>query len=119
MCSNNLPSRLLFISGFKCTHIYKVWDGSFIEVTGESLPEKVIIGNLYRPPRHNDNNETIKQFCQDLAPIISKVSKSGPDVIITGDFNIDLLQINDRSEYQKYFNLFVANGFFSKITFPQ
>ena len=93
-----------------------MWDGSFIEVTGESLPEKVIIGNLYRPPRHN--SETIKQFCQELAPIISKVSKSGPHVIITGEFNIDLLQINDQSEYQKYFNLFVARGFFSKITVP-
>ena len=73
----------------------KLWDGLFIEVTGESLPEKVIIGNLYRPPRHNNNNETIKQFCQELAPIISKVSKSSSHFIITGDFNIDLLQIKN------------------------
>ena len=67
---------------------------------------------MTRPPRHNNSNETIKQFCQELAPIISKVSKSSSHVIITGDFNIDLLQINERSEYQKYFDLFVTHGFF-------
>ena len=96
----------------------KLWDGLFIEVTGESLPKKVIIGNLYRPPRHNNNNETIKQFCQELAPIDSKVSKSSSHIIIPGDFNIDLLQINEWSEYQKYFDLFVTHGFFPKITVP-
>ena len=31
---------------------------------------------------------------------------------------IDLLQINERSEYQKYFDLFVTHGFFPKITVP-
>ena len=53
----------------------KLWDGLLIKVTGESLPEKVIIGNLYRPPRHNSNNEIIKQFCQEVEPIILKSLK--------------------------------------------
>ena len=53
----------------------------------------------------------MKQFCQELAPIISNVSKSSSHVIILGDFNTDLLHINERSEFQKYFDLFVTHGF--------
>ena len=96
----------------------QLWDALFIEGTGESLRDKIVIGNLYRPPRFNNNNETIKQFCQELAPIISSISKSSSHVIIAGDFNIDLLHINKRSEFQKYFDLFVTHGFFPKITVP-
>ena len=111
---------IIFLADFfsyliKSVHINsKLWDGLFIQVTGESMPEKVIIGNLCRPTRHINSNETIKQFCHELAPIISKVSKNSSHVIITSD----LLQINKRSEYQKYFDLFVTHGLFPKITIP-
>ena len=40
----------------------KLWDGLFIEVSGESLCEKIIIGNIYRPPRSNNkkqNNQAV------------------------------------------------------------
>ena len=46
------------------------------------------------------------------------MSKDSSNVIITGDFNIDLLQINERSEFQKYFDIFVTHGMFPKITVP-
>ena len=35
--------------------------------------------------------------------------------MMTGDFNIDLLQIDERTQMQKYFDLFVTRGFFPKI----
>ena len=38
----------------------QLWDGIFIEVIGKSLREKVIIGNMYRPPHSNNNNKTTK-----------------------------------------------------------
>ena len=90
----------------------QLWDGLFIEFTGESLRDKIVIENLYRPPRFNNNNETIKQFCLELAPIISSIPKSSSHAIIAGDFKIDLLHINERSEFQTYFDLFVTHGFF-------
>ena len=37
---------------------------------------------------------------------------------ISGDFNIDLLQINDRVKYQKYFDVFFTNSLFPLITLP-
>ena len=96
----------------------KLWDGIFIEVSGKSLREKVLIGNMYRSLHSNNNNRTISEFCQEIAPIISDVTKGNASIIITGDFNIDLLEINERSEFQKYFDILVTHGMFPKITVP-
>ena len=95
-----------------------LWDGLFIEVSGELLCDKIIIGDIYRPPRLNNNNKTIKEFCKELTPVISDISKNSCHIIIAGDFDIDLLQINERSEFQKYFDLFVTHGLFPNITVP-
>ena len=96
----------------------QLWDGLFIDVYGESLCGNLTIGNIYRPPRHNNNNNTVRQFCSELQPVISNISKHDSNAIITGDFNIDLLQINERSEFQKYFDLFTTDGLFPCITLP-
>ena len=73
---------------------------------------------MHRSPHLNNNNKTIGEFCQEIAPIISDVTKVNASIIITGDVNIDLLKINERSEFQKYFDIFVTHGMFPKITVP-
>ena len=40
------------------------------------------------------------------------------ETIITGDFNIGLLKVNDRPKVGDYFDLFCTNGFYPKITLP-
>ena len=60
----------------------------------------------------------MRQFCSELQHVISNNSKHDSNAIITGDLNIDLLQINERSEFQKYFDLFTTNGLFPDITLP-
>ena len=49
---------------FSCNvkHVYNnssLWEGLFAEVQGGNLESKLIICNIYRPPRHN-NNATIE-----------------------------------------------------------
>ena len=60
----------------------------------------------------------MKTFLTELNPIMACITKDKVDVLITGDFNIDLLQINERTEIQKYFDLFVTCGLFPRITLP-
>ena len=36
-----------------------LWDGQFIDVHGENLRGKLTIGDIYRPPRFNNNNSTL------------------------------------------------------------
>ena len=85
---------------------------------GGNLNGKLTLGIIYRPPRFNNNNTTLKKFLSELDPILSCITKDNTDVLITGDFNIDLLQINERTEIHKYFDLFVTRGLFPRITLP-
>ena len=95
-----------------------LWDGLFIEVHGGPLESKLIIGNIYRPPKYNNNNAIVENFVNEITPIIFSIAKSSCNIVISGDFNIDLLQINERVKYQKYFDMFVTNGLFPLITLP-
>ena len=77
-----------------------LWDSQFINVHGENLRENSQSGIYIGPPRFN-NNSTLKQFLSELDPLLSSIAKDNTNVIIAGDFNIDLLQINDRVEIKK------------------
>ena len=68
------------------------WEGQFVNITGGGLSKDVIIGNIYRPPR--DLNENYMQFLNEFTSIFSLIDKTNSDIIIAGDFSINLLKIN-------------------------
>ena len=71
------------------SNIYKnstIWEGQFIEVSGNGLPKKIIIGNVYRPPRNV--NENIINFTTELTQALRYLKNSNSEVLIAGDFNI-------------------------------
>ena len=94
----------------------QVWEGQFIEIIGKQLDKKVILGNIYRPPGHN--NETCQTFINEFIPLLDHLQKCKSEVIIAGDYNIDLLQIKENGIFGKYLDSVVAQGFFPKITLP-
>ena len=96
----------------------KIWEGLFIVVEGDTLIRPVIIGNVYKPPRDNNNNANIEAFMTEFTPVITKIGKMKPDAVILGDTNIDLLQINHREKYAEYLDFMLTNGFLPKISFP-
>jgi hypothetical protein len=98
-----------------------IWDGLFIEVTeknfvSSSLTKKLIIANIYRPPR--DNIENYRTFNEELNEILSKLQQSRQEVVVVGDFNLDLLKIQENQHIKDYFECILSNGFIPKITFP-
>ena len=120
-CGEHGGLAIYLIDGFKHNIIHshtstKNWEGLFINVTGDCLPKPIIIGNVYRPPRDNNDNSSIKTFLSEFKPVVHKVGKMKSDAIITCDNNIDLLQISHREKYAEYFDLLLTNGFFPKIT---
>ena len=96
----------------------KIWEGLFISVNGESLSKPVIVGNIYKPPRDNNNNNNIELFMSQYSPVITRISKLKSDIIILGDTNIDLLQLNHREKYADYLDFMLSNGYLPKISFP-
>ena len=96
---------------------YTTWEGQVIEVTQEkTLSKPLYIGNIYRPPK--ENLEFYDQFINEFTPILEKLERNNKDVILSGDFNIDLLKINERNIISEYFNMLTSNSFYPKITVP-
>ena len=100
----------------------EIYDAVFIEISDKyhndnRLNNKtIILGNIYRPPR--DNLENYRTFIEDINRNLHDLQRTKCEVIITGDFNVDLLKINDRLIYNNYFDTIVSNGFVPKITLP-
>ena len=95
-----------------------VWEGQLIDIKGESLIAPINIFNIYRSPKDNNNNTTIENFIGDLTPVITDLGKDYNTALAVGDFNINLLQLNEREEYHDFLKLMCTNSFYPKITSP-
>ncbi len=83
---------------------------------GKTLNKPLYIGNIYRPPK--ENLEFYNQFIEEFAPILVNHDKNNKDVILAGDFNIDLFIINEIHIMSEYFYMLTSNSFYPKITVP-
>ncbi len=57
-------------------------------------------------------------FIEEFAPILENLDKNNNGVILAGDFNIDLLKINEKHNVSVYFDMLTSNSFYPKITVP-
>ena len=74
----------------------KLWECLLLEISGGHLTQPIILGNVYRPPRNNNDNNSIRGFNNEFSSVLNKVTKLTKNTIITGDFNINLLELNER-----------------------
>ena len=45
-----------------------IWEGLFIDVSGQNLRRPITIGNIYKPPHNNNNNANIEKFIERFRP---------------------------------------------------
>ena len=95
-----------------------IWDGLFLELSHDCLQNKVTIGNIYKPPRDNNNVRNITTFREELEPILQELSATNNEVLICGDYNINLLKMNGEIHYSDFFDMMLGHSFFPKITLP-
>ena len=55
----------------------------------------MVLGNVYRLP--TDNNIDYKNFVEEFATSLIELVNSNSELIIAGDFNINLLKLNERN----------------------
>ena len=89
-----------------------------MDVSGPNLRRPFTIGNIYKPPHNSNNNANIETFIEEISPMINTLQKENKYVAIVGDFNINLLQINEREKFEEFFDLMSTNNFFPKLTLP-
>ena len=90
---------------YKIQKLYKksdIWEGLFIEIKGDQLIKPITIGNIYRPPFDINSNSNVENFIQQFNPLIDKISWNNSHAIILGDYNIDLLKIQERENMENF-----------------
>ena len=87
----------------------RIFESLFIEITDDNN-QKIVIGSVYRPgtkcPGLNFT-EQFAQFSDILSNILSELGSKYDKIYIFGDFNLDLLKINENKFISEYVdNLF-------------
>ena len=94
-----------------------IWDGLFIKISTDSgnLNRKIILGNIYRPPRNTVDN--VQTFINELNPLMNKL-RNYNNVIITGDFNLNLLDFNMSNNVTDFLDFMMSSSYYPRITLP-
>jgi exonuclease III len=98
---------------------FSTWEGLAIDIPYNDKNKKhLTVLNVYRPPKLNNNNASLDHFMEEFCPIITQLKHKCKDLIIIGDFNIDLLKLQSRAKYQDFFDFMTSQGLIQNITLP-
>ena len=95
-----------------------IWEGLFLELNHSSFQNKIIIGNVYKPPRDNNSARNINAFKSEIEQILQEIGISNNEALICGDYNINLLKINGEAHFSEFFDTMLGHSFYPKITLP-
>ncbi len=98
------------IYGHQCNN----WESQIVELSGGGLSKPITICNIYKPP--SDLNENYKLFIDELSTLMEMIENK-KDVIITGDFNINLLKINEKEIFCEFLKSLISRSYFSQNHF--
>jgi hypothetical protein len=96
----------------------EIWDGLFLEisfVTNLHETKKIIVGNIYRPPRPSIENITM--FTSEISEILYQF-RNYKNVILSGDYNLDLMKFRSNSHINDFLETLITNGYVPKISMP-
>ena len=96
---------------------FVTWEGMFLDIKLEQN-NTITIGNIYRPPRENNNHTSLDKFMNEFKDTIGDISRKSSSLIICGDFNIDLLKLNTNGKFQEYYDFMTDLRFVQSITSP-
>ena len=97
---------------------YTNCEGQLLKVKGGGLSQTFVIGNIYRPPR--SLNENYNEFIHEFSNAISSLKNNHThNLILAGDFNINMLKINEQENCRSFFfDMLTSFSIFPQITFP-
>ena len=95
---------------------HTLWEELVLRIKGGGLPKGIIIGNIYRPPRML--NDEIKQFINEFTLLILSLEKHRLNINLAGDYNLNLLKINNDELCNELFYLITSHSLLPQITLP-
>jgi hypothetical protein len=109
---NVLPNVSIFID--------RILESLFIELF---LPnkQKIVIGSIYRPGSTHPNLtqlQAFNEFIDLFSNLCDNLTNKKTDLILTGDFNIDILKYNSNSRASDYIDILFSFGLLQLVTKP-
>ena len=74
------------------------------------------MSNLYKPPRDNNNAANRNAFTMEPERILQELSSTNAEVLICGDYNINLLKVNGETHFSDVLDMVLGHVFYLKIT---
>ena len=93
-------------------YVSKMLESTFIEINNKGK-KNIIIGCLYKHPSMD-----IDDFNSLFETTIEKISSENKDFYLLGDFNLDLLKIEEENKIEDFYNIISANLLVPHITIP-
>jgi len=97
----------------------RIFESLFIEITCNN--QKIVIGSVYRPGTKYPGLSCTDQFAEFsniLSNTLSEISSKYDKVYIFGDFNLDLLKVNENKFVSEYIDNLLSFGFLQIVTKP-
>ena len=88
------------------------FEGVWIEISNKNS-KNVLCGCIYRHPNYD-----VSDFLVYMESVLKKAVIEDKDVYICGDFNIDLLKVNEKKNHLKFYNMLNSYGFLPLIIHP-
>ncbi len=95
-----------------------LWEYVFIEITDPNATKDppIVLGNVYRPPKCS--RAELDEFLEEFNNILSVHQYNGRNVYIAGDFNLDMISVNEVPFIADYIDTILSAGYIPTITLP-
>ena len=94
--------------------IPNVIETQFVQITKRR--KSTIVGVIYRP--NSPPLASVTVFINELQNILDKIDETNGEVCLLGDFNIDLLRLDNDHNVNRFLEMMVASSFLPTISKP-
>ena len=92
-----------------------LFESVWVEIKNKSS-KNIICGCVYRHPRYSKTDYS--EFNKYMDSTLNKLVKENKEIYICGDFNIDLLKMNELDTHLEFYNLLNSHGLLPFIVQP-
>ena len=79
-----------------------LWENLFVSIKGTGHNKDIIVGNMYKPPKDDYNIKNINAFTTDIENVIHELNRKNSEILIAGDYNINLLNLDMRQAFSDF-----------------
>ena len=96
----------------------KLWERQIIEIfnPNKAQRQEIVIGNIYRPPYNLRDN--LNTFMGEFNATLLENNANSQNTYMCGDYNVDLLKVNNTQFNDDYFYNILSAGYVPKVTLP-